>query len=123
MTGLNATMLAKMRTQFVNFLPDTCTIERATRTPDGAGGWSETWTLVSGGTVKCRLDPLYTRDQVETVGAKEGFVSEYLLTVPYDAPLESSYRVVLNGDTYQVRMLLADHSWRVARRAYIARVE
>ena len=123
MTRLNEATLARMRQQFAQFLPDTCLIERPTRVADGGGGWLENWVLVSGGTVKCRLDPLYSRAQSETVAAQTAFQSDYVLTVPFDAPLTSENRVVLNGVAYRVRWLVSDHSWRVGKRAYVSRMD
>lgn len=123
MTGLNSDALNRMRAQFQQLLPDTCTIEQLTPVSDGAGGWSESWQAVPGGTVACRLDPLLSREQLEVAAGQPHEISEYLLTVPFDAPLAPAHRVVVNGQAYQVRHLMADHSWRVARRAYVTRLE
>lgn len=123
MTGLSTEALTRMREQFEQFLPDICLIQRLTTVSDGAGGWTELWVLESGGAVKCRLDPVYSREQIEAVANRESTVTEYIITVPYDAPLAPSRRVVVNNVNYQVRSLLTDHSWRVARRAYVSRVD
>lgn len=123
MTGLSLEALTRMREQFAQFLPDIALIQRLAIVSDSAGGWSELWVLEPGGTVKCRLDPVYSREQIETVADRESTVTEYIITVPYDAPLAPSRRVVVNNVNYQVRTLLTDHSWRVARRAYVSRVD
>lgn len=119
MTGLSETALTRMRTQFAQFLPDTATLQAKTITSDGAGGWTETWQTVSGGVVACRLDVRYRHHPLETVAEQPITITEYMLTVPFDAPLEAHQRAVINGEVYQVRTLLTDHSWRVAKRAYI----
>lgn len=123
MTGLSQEALNRMRTQFAQFLPDSADIQAMTYVPDGAGGWSEVWQTVVGGSVACRLDALFQNNPVETIAAHEATVSEYLLTVPYDAPLDVHQRVIINGEIYQVRTLLTDHSWRVAKRAYVAKID
>ena len=123
MTGLSEQALNRMRTQFAQFLPDTAAIQAMSYVPDGAGGWSEVWQTVVGGTIACRLDALFHNNQIDTIAAHEAAVSEYLLTVPYDAPLDVHQRVIINSATYEVRTLLTDHSWRVAKRAYIAKID
>lgn len=123
MTGLSEQALNRMRTQFAQFLPDSATIQAMSYLPDGAGGWTEVWQTVVGGTVACRLDALFRHNPVDTIATHESVVSEYLLTVPFDAPLDVHQRVIINGETYQVRTLLTDHSWRVAKRAYVAKID
>ncbi len=119
MTGLSQAALTRMRTQFTQFLPDTVTLQEMTIVPDGAGGWTETWQTVSGGVIACRLDVRYRHYPIDTVADHPISVTEYLLTVPFDAPLEAHQRALINGETYQVRTLFSDHSWRVAKRAYV----
>lgn len=114
--------LARMRAQVP--LPDTGVIQAMTATPDNAGGWTETWAAVTGGTVLCRLDPITSRsDAVQTAQAREGLQVDWQATFPYDAPLAVNRRVIINGDTYEVTQLSDDHSWRVSRRALVARID
>lgn len=117
---LETTFLELMRAQVARTLPATCTIVTAARTPDGAGGWSEVWGAVAGGTVACRLDP-YGGDAELAAGAA-GLRYSYRLSVPHDAPLTPGCRVQIGGTVYQVQRLDTDHDWRVVRRAIVERV-
>jgi head-tail adaptor len=121
MKPLSEAQLARMRAQLNARLPGTAVIQQAIRTPDGAGGWSETWTAVTGGTVACRLDPIGVGTVRETsIALRETLVVRYRLTVPYDAPLAADFRVVINGKTYEIVQLDDQHSQRVSRRAVVA---
>ena len=109
-----------MRTQATQLLPDTCTIQSVSRSSDGAGGWSETWSTLA--TVACRLDPLKQQAQPDVVAGREAIIVPRQLTVPYDAPIDVDRRVVVGSETYEIRELMDDHSWRVCRRAKVVRV-
>lgn len=92
-------------------------------TNDGAGGFTEGWTAVSGGTVNYRLDPMPSQQgQIEVIGAAEGMIFDYILTTAYNAPLNEGNRFVCNAGTVEVRQLWNAHSWNVSRRAYVSRV-
>lgn len=114
--------LARMRAQVP--LPDTAVISSMTAVADGAGGWTETWAAVSGGTVACRLDPVKGGNSgIVTVPGREGLIVQYQLTTEYDAPLAVNRRVTIGGDVYEVVQLSDDHSWRVSRRALLSRID
>lgn len=114
--------LARMRAQIP--LPDTAVISAMTAVSDGAGGWTETWATVTGGTVACRLDPIRSSSSgIVTVPGREGLIVQYQLTTEYDAPLAVNRRVTIGGDTYEVVQLADDHSWNVSRRALLSRID
>lgn len=122
--GLSAKILARMRSDAEKLLPDTCTIQAVSTTPDGRGGFTETWSTASGGAgVKCRLDPFPREEQPETVAGREATIHRRMLTVPWDAPLDASKRVLVGTATYEVRDMMDDHSWRVVRRALVSKIE
>ncbi len=119
--GLAARALALMRTQATQLLPDTCTIQYVSGwTSDGAGGQVPTYTTLA--TVACRLDPLKQQAQPDVVAGREAIIVPRQLTVPYDAPIDVDRRVVVGSETYEIRELMDDHSWRVCRRAKVVRV-
>jgi hypothetical protein len=124
LTMLSAAQLARMRYETTRLLPDQCDIQTKTTSSDGAGGWSEVW--ATSASVGCRLDPFTRRGlagtNIETAGEAEALRLVYLLTVPHDAPLTIAARVVTGGQTYEVRQLIGEHSWRVSRRALIVRI-
>lgn len=115
--------LAQFRADVLNMLPDGGgIIQSYGTTPDGAGGFTEGWTPVTGGTVNYRLDPALSRRQVEVVGQAEGMIFDYILTVAHNAPLNEGNRFICNAGTVEIRQLWNVHSWNVSRRAYVSRV-
>jgi len=119
--GISTAQLDRMRAQAVQLQPDTCTIQQASNTKDGKGGFTETWTTVA--TVTCRIDPMPRPVQSDTLGGREAILNQRMLTCPYDAPLAVNRRVVIGAETYEIRDLHEDHSWRTVRRAIVTKVE
>jgi hypothetical protein len=119
---LTGTELAAMRGDVLDMLPGTAIIQSAANSSDGAGGWTETWTAVTGGTVACRIDPFKRLGNIETAGSEEALNYSYQLTLPYNAPIEPGNRVQINGTAYEVRSLFNEHDWNVSKRAQITRI-
>lgn len=123
MTWLPADELAQFRADILAALPDTSVIQAVTLTSDGAGGWSESWAAVAGGTVECRLDPLRVANvQTGVIAGQESLTLRYQATVPYDAPLAANCRLVVNERTYEVVQLSDEHSWHFVKRAIVSEV-
>lgn len=120
---LSDAQLAQMRADVLRMLPGTAIIQAKTVTSDGGGATDETWTAVSSGTVACRIDPLPRDAQIAALGLAEGMKVNYLLTLPYDAPIDIGNRVSIGGDAYEIRYLSDEHSWNVSVRAYASRAE
>lgn len=120
MVGLTAAQLARMRQTLTNMLPQSATLQTVTRTSDGMGGWTES--LSTGTVVKCRLDPHSPTAAEALAGDMETVAVRYRLTVPYDAPLTAASRVTVDGHTYRVIQVDADHAWRLSRRALVVEV-
>ena len=118
MTALTTAMLTLMRSQLATTLGTTIVIQQVATASDGAGGFTETWTAA--GTVAGRFDPLPNASQIARTGLAEGMKDIYILTVPYDAPVEATSRVVANGETFEVRQLWNENTWRVCRRAFVS---
>jgi len=118
MTALTTAMLAQMRAQIEATLGATVVIQTVSTTSDGAGGFSETWTAA--GTVAGRFDPLPNASQIARTALAEGLKDIYILTMPYNAPISAASRVVANGETYEVRQLWNENTWRSCRRAYVS---
>ena len=119
---LSDDQLSAMREDVARMLPGTAIIQSVTISIDAAGNAVETWTAVTGGTVSCRLDPNMSARQAERVGGAEGMKVDYLLTVPYDAPLTDSVRISIDGEIYEIRQIADAHGWNVSRRAWLSRV-
>lgn len=122
MSLLSNDKLAFMRDQIELTLPDTCTILSPTRASDGQGGWVDTWGTVSTN-VKCRLDAAKKLNQREQIGGAALLpYSFWILTLPYDTTIDSTYRVVLGGNTYNVEHEDSDKSWNACVRLVVTRV-
>lgn len=120
--GLSAAELAQMRADVALMLPDTCSIYRNDGTVSSTGADTDSFTLIA--TVNCRLDPVQSRAmQARELIGREVLVSDRVLTVAYNADIQANFRVTINSENYEIVALLDDHSWRVSRRAYLAKVE
>lgn len=102
-------------------LPDTCTIKTRTLTPDGLGGYAETWTDRASN-VACRLTP--EADPTEDVVA-DRFRGRALwtLTLADGQAISHDDRVVVGSDTYEVAGVREGGAWRTATRLIVARCE
>lgn len=119
---LSADELSLMRADQARTLPDTAIIKEPTYTPDGRGGFDESYAAVAGGTVSCRADPIgSSRIMVERIAGKETMEIEYKVTFTYDVPLDADRRIELASKDYEIVAMNVDHSWRVCRTAYVAR--
>ena len=123
MAGISDAALNRMRIWVQNTLPDIAIIQAPARVDDGAGGYTITWTPVTGGTVPCLLSSVLYRTGPQEYADREGALANFLLTVPYDAPVAADYRVVVAGTTYEIRGLADAGSWRVSRQALVARLD
>lgn len=122
--GVSDEMLALMRADVAELLPDTCVIQFPGTAVDAGGAPLEAYVAVTGGTVGCRLDPLKERSSAvgQEIG-RESLAYARQLTCPHDAPLGENARCVIGGRNYEVVALVEDHSWRVSRRAIVKVVE
>jgi head-tail adaptor len=92
--------LTAMRATQEAALPETIYVQRLTRTPDGAGGWSEAWTTVA--TIKGRLAEEAWKDAEQEVAGRYGALYKVIVTLPSDTELTESDRLQCNGTQYQV---------------------
>jgi head-tail adaptor len=119
MTALTASELSAMRSTIAELLPDTCTILSPTSTPDGYGGVTTAWGTATA-SVACRLDMKQGREQTSG-GAVTPFTS-YTLSLPYDATISATWRVVVSSVTYAVTSVNSGQSWVVVTRCDLERV-
>lgn len=123
MTWLTDGDLALMRADVAFMLPDVAVIQTKTLTSDNAGGWAETWTAVTGGTVACRVDPLKSRESVDYTAKREALIRKWQVTLPYNAPIVPEARLVIGGVSYDVTVIHDVHSDNVSRRCEVAEVK
>lgn len=95
---LAAADIIQMRDAITAALPDTCTILRIAREPDGAGGFSETASTVA--EASCRTAPA-GQNEAE-IGARLGVAALWALTLPAGIDIREADRVVCKGRTWEV---------------------
>ncbi len=113
---LNEGELEAMRETVEGSLPDTCTIKRKAVTDDGQGGQTEAWSDLATG-VACRLSPLSS--QIDNEGEVEDRVATTkfrLVTLPASQDIKVEDRVIVGGQTLEVRGLRDPRSWQLSRR-------
>ncbi len=123
----DAAELARMRADMqAATLPDTCNILSLTRTPDGEGGWTDTWGTASA-SISCRLDLVITRgvgfigsEQIQSASLKP--YSSWVLSVPHGTAITSANRVEVGSDTFNVVECDASRSWAGNVRATLERL-
>lgn len=111
---LTSAQLDQMRADVAELLPDSCSILSNARTSDGAGGWSDNWTVSA--TVACRADPITQRDSSELF-AKQDTANEMLqFTVPHDTSVSTQNRVRYDGNDYDIVEATPSKTWSVSVR-------
>lgn len=119
---LSAADLAGMRDTLDESLPDTAIIQRKTRAGDGQGGGTETWAAV--GTVPCRVSPVETRGDDESIAGDRTLQTvDYVITVPQGTDVRAVDRLVSGGVTYEVVKVKGPRSWELARRVDVVQID
>jgi hypothetical protein len=95
-------------------------IQQSSNASDGAGGFTPSWSTVSGGSVVYRLNPM-TFGQIETLAAAVGVKAEYVAILPYNAPIVIGNRFVAGSIPYQVRWMQPDTSDVAFVKCYLSR--
>ncbi len=100
---LSDSQLAGMRGRGANFLTQSWVIQQSTRTPDGMGGWTDSW--ATAGTVSGYLEarrPGFFAADVLASGNQMVVFTEYTLYLAHDATIAPGNRVVRGSLTYKV---------------------
>jgi head-tail adaptor len=105
---LSAADLAAMRATLTESLPDTAQVQRATRAPDGMGGFTETLTTVA--TVPCRLAPSGNTPVEQVVAERVTDRALWTLTLPAQTDVAATDRVVVGARTFEVVGVLSPRS-------------
>lgn len=118
---LSASDIAAMRATIEAALPDTCTIQRATETSDGAGGRTKTWATLASG-VKCRLAPDTYRAEEREVAARLTAVTAWVITLPVGQDVAEKDRIVVGSSTYEVAGVSKHGAWELSVRVSCTKV-
>lgn len=119
---LEVSELAEIRATQLEALPDTATLQTRTLASDGAGGQTSSW--ANAGTSACRLmfagnNPTY-RDMA--VAMKIAPQQLFIVTLPHDATIAETSRLIINGTTYDAITALNERSWQTAKRLLVKRI-
>lgn len=110
---LTDAQLAAMRVVASESLPDRARVERRTSTPDGAGGWSESWVMVLRD-VPCRrrlVGPNPYEHEIANVITED---SRWIFTFPHNVDIRIDDRIIGNDDiTFDVVALDAPRSFSI----------
>jgi hypothetical protein len=104
-------------------LPDTCTIERATKTPDGGGGFKgETWAPIAED-VPCRLDAYGGATSSRGAGGAGSSHSgeridtrtSHIIAMPHGTAIEATDHVVIGDSAFEVLVVRKRAAWELTR--------
>lgn len=124
---LSASELDQMRdTVEQHALPDLADVQRKTDASDEMGGRTETWGTVQR-SVPCRISqPGGNTPGLSMIGKviadRAGNRPVFVASLPAEADVNDGDRLVVNGDTFDVLMIV-NGSWEIARRAMVIRLE
>jgi len=90
-----------------DFLTGTLEIITRTRVSDGSGGWTNTETSI--GTYRCRYSPA-SQAQIELVGGSPIPKVMLQVVVELTTPISVSDIVVIEGERYEVKVVLGPRS-------------
>lgn len=124
MPEISDEQLTYMRAQVFETLPEDGTIQEiSSTTPDGKGGRTENWTTVTGGAIKCRVDPSKRSKSRDQIAGRRVLEVEYLITMPHDAPAAANRRIVIGSSTYKFTDVDGiEHSKNVSKRMYAEKI-
>lgn len=96
----SAEEISELRTEFSGYLPDTCVIYNKTKSSDGMGGETETYT--PGTTYKCRLQVESSQGKEESSNSRQQASIPYTVILPYNAVVRRSDRISVKGMMLEV---------------------
>jgi len=117
---LSAQDLTAMRQTLEASLPETAQILRRTLAPDGALGFTESWTVVAA--VPCRIAPASAEDAERAGVSRTGAAVAWVLTVPAWTDVLPADRITAGGRTFEVATVLGPNSYELGRRVLATEV-
>lgn len=111
-----------MQATSAGYLPDLCTIQRATQTQDDLGGVVLTWAIFATD-VRCRMDEPKTGTAEQAIDMAPGTAVKRIMHFGYSQDVTVKDRVVYGGLTYEVSEVQESASWLISRRVIVSRIE
>lgn len=117
MAGMQETLEATM--------PDELIVHRITRTPDTSMGFTEAWNPIPE-PVPCRFAPLAggvgTAMAETLIAGRIGTAEAWIFSVPVDADIRDTDRVVVDVTGYEVTLVLEPRTWEINQRFVAVRL-
>lgn len=88
--------LRMLRAEQVANMPERCTIERQNWSPEGAGGQSDAWNLVTAN-VPCRVRSSGKDARARALAERLGVAVAYVVTLPYGTDVQEMDRLTINN--------------------------
>lgn len=114
---LTAREIAAMRCTEECAMSSTAVIRRNSLTPDGMGGYNDSWSIA--GTTICDVWAINTnRSDREntTAGGQIITHAQWFITVPYNTDVTAKDRLEIDNRTFELTFVPSSHSWNTALR-------
>jgi len=122
MSALSPDEIAQARADLATTLPDSCTISRKTRVPDGGGGSVERWTPVATG-VPCRLHPASAAAGggagMDVGGGRLNDETTHIVTLNPKTDVRLEDRIDVDGALFEVLTVRRGGAWELQRHAEV----
>src|SRR5437660_616897 len=103
MLAVSASELASLQTEAAQMLDLACTIQRKTRTVDGTGSSSETYTTIA----TCNVGMAQpSAGQLANYAALIGSLATWLVRLPNATDVKAQDRLIVSGQTLEVNVVL-----------------
>ena len=116
---LTAAELAQIQTDILGALPDTCSILSVTSTPDGYGGQTDTWSIMTAN-VACRVSPV--RGQEIQAGVAQEMFYRFIVTLPVGTVVNHADRIRVGTQDYDVVSVDTGKSWSTCVRVEVEKI-
>lgn len=118
MSALNGAELASARADAASMLPDTCTVQRRTRAPDGGGSQTVTYPQLATG-VPCKLSAASEGPALEVTAERVADGATHHVALPHGQDVQDGDRLVISGTTYMVLLVRTAGAWELNRHALV----
>jgi head-tail adaptor len=116
---ISANDLAAMQATVKASLDQTCTIQRVTRSPDGYGGYTETWATLA--SVNCNVaqpTAALMQQYAQLIGNQKTFV----VRLPAGQDIKRNDQLIIGSDTLRVQAVLSPRSYPTGVKVLVSEV-
>lgn len=120
----SAGQLLRARKRFAEELPDRATIQRNTSTPDGGGGFTQSWATLAAD-VPCRLAPVGGGEDSARGSSGGDRISDEatsIITFAAGQDVTEADRIIVAGQTFDVQLVRRRGEYEITRRVEVKEV-